>query len=348
MPTLTTDSITVNASDSRGGVAAPQTVAVTVNPAVTETVTINPVDGNNVINYAEAHATGGVPITGTETGLAAGATFTVSVQDGTFSKTYTAAVGINGAWSATIPSADAVTLPNGTATVTAQVTSSVHTSEPVIVAETLPTVTINKINGNDIINNSACGGGHCGCGGGRGPSAVQLSGAVTGIAANSTFQVTVTDSWYSKSYTATVNAAGTGWSAAMPASDVAQLPNGTAAVSAQVTGRYGNVSPPATQLVTVEGTAPVVLSVSASPSTGDLKAGKTVAISLTMNEPVVVKGAPALSLKRLRRRHIRRGTFNIDRPCLRLHGGGRAEHGRIEDYWGQSAVRRIDPRPRRR
>ena len=293
---LTADSITVNASDSRGGVAAPQTVAVTVNPAVTETVTINPVDGNNVINYAEAHATGGVPITGTETGLAAGATFTVSVQDGTFSKTYTAAVGTNGAWSATIPSADAVTLPNGTATVTAQVTSSVHTSEPVIVAETLPTVTINKINGNDIINNSACGGGHCGCGGGRGPSAVQLSGAVTGIAANSTFLVTVTDFWFSKSYTATVNAAGTGWSAAMPASDVAQLPNGTAAVSAQVTGQYGNVSLPAIQLVTVEGTAPVVLSVSASPSTGDLKAGKTVAISLTMNEPVVVKGAPALSL----------------------------------------------------
>ena len=189
-----------------------------------------------------------------------------------------------------------MTLPNGTATVTAQVTSSVHASEPVIVAETLPTVTINKIDGDDIINNAACGGGRCDCGGGHGSSAVQLSGTVTGIAANSTFQVTVANSWYSKSYTATVNAAGTGWSATMPASDVAQLPNGTAAVSAQVTDRYGNVSPPATQLVTVEGTAPVVLSVSASPSTGDLKAGKTVAISLTMSEPVVVKGTPTLSL----------------------------------------------------
>ena len=137
-----------------------------------------------------------MPITGTETGLAAGAAFAVSVQDGTFSKTYTAAVGANGTWSATIPSADAVTLPDGTATVTAQVTSSVCASEPVIVAETLPTVTINKINGNDIINNSACGGGHCGCGGGHGPSPVLLTGTVTGIAANSTFQVTVTDSGF--------------------------------------------------------------------------------------------------------------------------------------------------------
>ena len=112
---LTADTIAVNASDSRGGAAVQQTVAVAVNPAVTATVAMNPVDGNNVINYAEAHATGGVPITGTETGLAAGAAFAVSVQDGTFSKTYTAAVGANGTWSATIPSADAVTLPDGTA-----------------------------------------------------------------------------------------------------------------------------------------------------------------------------------------------------------------------------------------
>ena len=59
-------------------------------------LTIDPVDGNNVINHAEAHAVGGVSITGKETSLSSGATFVVSVADGSFSKDYTATVKGNG------------------------------------------------------------------------------------------------------------------------------------------------------------------------------------------------------------------------------------------------------------
>ena len=61
------------------------------------------------------------------------------------------------------------------------------------VAETLPTVSINAIDGNNVINNTQA---HAG---------VALSGTVSGLAGNSTFQVTVTDAGFNKSYTATVN-----------------------------------------------------------------------------------------------------------------------------------------------
>ena len=49
------------------------------------------------------------------------------------------------------------------------------------------------------------------------------------------FNVTVTDNGVTKTYVATVNVAGTGWNATIPASDATALANGTATVSAQVT-----------------------------------------------------------------------------------------------------------------
>ena len=54
------------------------------------TLTIAPVDGNNVINAAEAAA--GVALTGTVSGLAAGSTFNVTVTDNGVTKTYVATV----------------------------------------------------------------------------------------------------------------------------------------------------------------------------------------------------------------------------------------------------------------
>ena len=61
------------------------------------------------------------------------------------------------------------------------------------VAETGPTVTIALVDGNNVINRMRGGSG-----------VVTVTGTVTGIAANSSFQVTVTDNGVTKSYTATV------------------------------------------------------------------------------------------------------------------------------------------------
>ena len=60
-------------------------------------------------------------------------------------------------WTATIPTADASALHDGTATVTAQVTDlngnqSALATQLVTVAETGPSVTIDKVDGNDLIN----------------------------------------------------------------------------------------------------------------------------------------------------------------------------------------------------
>ena len=144
--------------------------------------------------------------------------------DGGFKKSYAATVNAAAtAWTATIPSADAVTLANGTATVSAQVTDalgnqSALASQSVTVAETGPVVTISLVDGNNVINASEAAAG------------VALSGTVTGLAGNSTFQVTVTDAGFNKSYTATVNAAGTAWRAMIPSGDAAALADGTATV----------------------------------------------------------------------------------------------------------------------
>src|SRR5205807_4102055 len=130
-------------------------------------------------------------------------------------------------------------------TVSAQVTDangnpSAIATQSVTVAETLPTVAITTpIAGDNILNRSEAAAG------------VSHTGTVTGIAANSTFQVTVTDNGVTKSYTATVNAAATGWSATIPSTDALALANGTATVSAQVTDANGNSSAIATQSVTV-------------------------------------------------------------------------------------------------
>ena len=121
------------------------------------TLAINAVDGNNVIDHAEASA--GVTIGGTSTDLASGATFTISLTDGSFAKTYTATVGSNGAWTATVPSADAITLANGTATLSAQATDaygnpSAVVTDSITVQETVPTLTISQVDGNNVINHA--------------------------------------------------------------------------------------------------------------------------------------------------------------------------------------------------
>src|SRR6202034_2269315 len=244
-----TATVSAQVTDANGNTSAVATQAVTVAESG-PTVTIALVDGNDVINATEAQ--NGVPLSGTVSGLAANSTFEVTVTDNGVTKDYVATVNAAGTgWTATIPSADATALANGTATVSAQVTdangnTSAVATQAVTVAESGPTVTIALVDGNDVINATEAQNG------------VPLSGTVTGLAANSTFEVTVTDNGVTKDYVATVNAAGTGWAATIPSADATALANGTATVSAQVTDANGNTSAVATQAVTVAESGPTV------------------------------------------------------------------------------------------
>ena len=226
-------------SDGAGG-----TLLIVTPP--TSSVTLNPIDGTNTINNAQAHA--GITVGGNVTGLTAGATFSLNIVDGAVSQTVTATVNSDGTtWSAAAPATDLTALPSGSASFTAFISSSAQASQTVVVQETLPTVTISSIDGNDVINQAEAAGG------------VTVSGTSTGLISGATFQVSVADGAFSKSYTATVGSGGA-WSATIPSSDATGLTNGVnaATISAQATDAYGNVSATATQSVTVEETLPTL------------------------------------------------------------------------------------------
>ena len=215
-------------------------------------VTINADNGigNNIINHAVAQT--GITLSGNVSGLAGGGTFTLLVTDGSFSKSYTATVNSAGTgWTATIPNIDATGFTNGTLTVTAQVANqagSAQVNQTFTVAETLPTVTINAIEGltTNVINHSIAAAG------------ISISGMVTGLTPGATFTITLTDGSFSKTYTAGVNSAGVEWTATVPSSDALALAAGILTVTAQVTDQYGNQSLPAMHVFTIAGTPPVL------------------------------------------------------------------------------------------
>jgi len=198
----------------------------------------------------------------------------------------TAPVGAGGNWSTTVK-----LLGNGAHSVVAQDTDAVgNTGASTPVTFTLAAllmVTIDPVDGNNVITFAeahAAGG-------------VPLSGTVTGLAANSTFQVTVTDKSVTKSYTATVNGTGTGWSATIPSNDAVALANGSATVSAQVTDDNGNLATAIPQTVTVAETLPTVTTLTEVTSNGsDLDAGRTVTFTLTASEALTVATGAALTL----------------------------------------------------
>src|SRR5262249_24079503 len=254
--------VTAIVSDAPGNqlVQATQTFAVH-ETLPTVTISAFAADGGNVINHAEAQ--GGVTLSGSVTGLAAGATFAISVAGGAFMHSYKATVNAQGrGWKTTIPPADATTLKDGTLTVTAQVTDqfgnqSVQATQTFTVHE-LPTVTISAQDGDgdNVITHAEAQGG------------VTLSGTVTGLAAGATFNITVADGSFTHSYAATVNAEGTGWTATIPPADGATLKDGTLTVTAQVTDQFGNQSEQATQAFAVDETLPTVTISGISPDTG--------------------------------------------------------------------------------
>ena len=240
-PSTTGDTIGIAATDSFGNAAAAATIAITETAA--PTASIAAVDGDDVINAADAAA--GVSVSGTSTGFASGATFSLVVVDGASSNAYVATVGTGGAWTASIPAAAAVALKDGTATFTAKFGGATLATQIVTVAETLPTLTISAIGADDAINVAEAAAG------------VSISGTSTGLAVGATFMVAVVDNGVTDSYQATVGVGGA-WTATMPSADASALAEGAAVVSAQARDAHGNVSAVARQDVTVATIDPVI------------------------------------------------------------------------------------------
>ncbi|MBJ6408226.1 Ig-like domain-containing protein [Enterobacter hormaechei] len=184
-------------------------------------LTIDTVSGDDVINNTEK--TQDLTITGTASGLAAGAVVTVMLNG----KAYSATVATNGQWTTTVPASEVGQLGEALYTVSASATDSVgnstSTSHTVNVESVLPGVIINTVAGDDVINAAELATGQT------------ISGKVVNAEAGNTVTVTIGGN----SYTATVQSDLT-WSISVPESVLTALGNGDLTVSASVTNGVGN------------------------------------------------------------------------------------------------------------
>ncbi|MCE1382613.1 Ig-like domain-containing protein [Enterobacter hormaechei] len=184
-------------------------------------LTIDTVSGDDVINSSEK--TQDLTITGTASGLAAGAVVTVMLNG----KAYSATVDTNGQWTTTVPASEVGQLGEALYTVSASATDSVgnstSTSHNVNVESVLPGVIINTVAGDDVINAAELATGQT------------ISGTVVNAEAGNTVTVSVGG----HNYTATVQSDLT-WSVSVPESVLTALGNGDLTVTASVTNGVGN------------------------------------------------------------------------------------------------------------
>jgi hypothetical protein len=140
------------ASDQFGNQAiATQTLTVDQTPPP---ITISAITGDNVVNQSEAQT--GFVIAGTETG-ADGQIVSIQIVDSAnrVVQSYTT-IAAGGTWSVNVRSADATGLADGTYTVTASVSDAAGnpatTTRVLTVDETVPTITVAPITGDNVIN----------------------------------------------------------------------------------------------------------------------------------------------------------------------------------------------------
>ncbi|MEZ2563961.1 Ig-like domain-containing protein [Escherichia fergusonii] len=199
---------------------------------------VDTVAGDDVINSIEH--TQALVVTGSSTGLAAGAALTVVIN----SVTYGATVLADGTWSVGVPSADVTNWPAGTVNIAVSGTNTAGTTtsitHPVTVNLAAVAITINTLSTDDVINAAEKG------------TDLQLSGTTSGVEAGQTITVI----FGGKSYTTTVAADNT-WGLTIPAADLATLPDGAANVQASVSNVAGN-NAQATHVYSVDATAPSV------------------------------------------------------------------------------------------
>lgn len=200
-------------------------------------ISINTVVSDDVINAAEKGTD--LTLSGSTSGIESGQTVTVTFGG----KTYTASVAANGSWSVNVPAADLATLPDGAANVQASVSSasgnSASATHAYSVDASAPTLTINTIASDDILNAAEAG------------SPLTISGTST-AETGQTVSVTLNGA----TYTGTVQADGS-WSVSVPTSALGALTASNYTVSATVNDKAGNPGS-ASHNLAVDTTAPVL------------------------------------------------------------------------------------------
>ncbi|MEG5758225.1 Ig-like domain-containing protein [Enterobacter roggenkampii] len=218
---LSDGSVTVRASvtDAAGNTGT-GTHNVTVDTGL-PSVSFNAISDDNVLNAVEKGQD--LRVSGTSANLAEGTVVTVTLNG----KNYTATTAADGTWSLTVPAADLAGLGQANYTLNATATNgvgnSVSNTANLLVDTALPTVTINTVAGDNVINAAEVAAGQT------------LSGTVANAEAGNTVTVTIGGN----TYTATVQSDLT-WSVNVPSDVLAALGNGSLSVTATVTNGHGN------------------------------------------------------------------------------------------------------------
>jgi hypothetical protein len=210
--------IMASAQDASGNPVAIGTVVdVDLAPVA---ITISSVTDDNVLNAAEKGQD--LMLSGTSSNVEAGQTVTIIFAG----KTYTTTVDANGDWTWTVPAADLSGLKDGDASVQVSVTNvngnAASSAQAFSVDTTAPTVTINTISGDNMLNAAEAA------------QDLTLSGTSTAEAGQ-----TVTVTFNGNQYTAQVQADGS-WTLDVPAADLAGITDGSVAVTATVSDKAGN------------------------------------------------------------------------------------------------------------
>lgn len=235
-------SYTATISDSAGNPTVLKgSFILDANPATLPTITINAISGDDFINVNESSQS--LVISGKTTNTEAGRSVSVVFNGATYTG---ALVQPDGTWSLTLPSSVMTGLIGGTQVITATVTdvagnsaTSNHNLTFVADASKLPSLTVNAIAGDDVIN------------------AIEHLQALTigGSSQNLTAGRIVTVTLNGKTYTGLVDSTGK-WSVNVPAADVQALSSGSGSqpytVTANATDIANNAATPVNHTVTVD------------------------------------------------------------------------------------------------
>ena len=256
-----TVTVTASVTDAAGNTGT-GSHNVTVDTGL-PSVAFNAISGDNVLNAVEKGQD--LSVSGTSANLAEGTVVTVTLNG----KNYTATTAADGTWSLTVPAADLAGLGQANyilnATATNGVGNSVSNTANLLVDTALPTVTINTVAGDNVINAAEVAAGQT------------LSGTVANAEAGNTVTVTIGGN----SYTATVQSDLT-WSVNVPESVLTALGNGDLTVSASVTNGHGN---------TGVGEREIVIDASLPGLRIDTVAGDDVINSIEHGQNLIVTGS---------------------------------------------------------
>ena len=278
----------INFTVTAGSSSLPPTFVVTTPPpiatqATQATIEIGTIETNNtfiqtndIINQADAAA--GVVISGTASGSnIVGRPVTVEILNAADAivETYTTTVRSNDTWSVNVTQAQAQALADGHYTVSASISTTAGTSatasHTVIVDETPATIAIGTVETSNVVNKAEAAAG------------ITIGGTVSDPLIDGSSDIvgqTVFLTLNGKTYTGAVQPNNT-WSVSIGPSGLA-LTDGVYKVTADVTDKAGNVSPEASQLVTVDTVTPTV---SVTTDSADVNlAHNTATIGFTFSE----------------------------------------------------------------